>query len=182
MERFGFIQDKLDIKILILFVLGQLENGVALERLCELAICDDGVGYFDFLECITELGESAHLEERDELIYITEKGRRNGKATENSLAYTVRRQVEQNVLLENEKSRRKAMLIADVIPRESGGFDLCCSLSDGLGVILDLKLYAATEMDAEKMAKTFTAQAELVHGKIVAALMEAKGSNNKIGK
>ena len=47
MERFGFIHEKLDIKILILFILSRLPGEVPPEVLGELCQCDDGIGYFD---------------------------------------------------------------------------------------------------------------------------------------
>ena len=50
MERFGFIHDKLDIKILILFVLRRLPDYVQGDTLAELVLCDDGISYFDYTE------------------------------------------------------------------------------------------------------------------------------------
>ena len=46
-ERFGFIHDKLDIKILILFILQRLYAPISMDTLAELTLCDDGISYFD---------------------------------------------------------------------------------------------------------------------------------------
>ena len=48
MDRFGFIHEKLDIKILILFILRRLPGVVDRETLGELCQCDNGIGYFDY--------------------------------------------------------------------------------------------------------------------------------------
>ena len=47
MGRLGFIHEKLDIKILILYILRRLPGTVDPETLAELCQCDSGVGYFD---------------------------------------------------------------------------------------------------------------------------------------
>ena len=55
MDQFGFIHEKLDIKILILFVLRRLPGTVEPETLLELCQCDSGIGYFDYSDCLSEL-------------------------------------------------------------------------------------------------------------------------------
>ena len=47
MDRLGFIHEKFDIKILILFVLRRLPAPVSFEELSELVLIDDGFDYFD---------------------------------------------------------------------------------------------------------------------------------------
>ena len=55
MDQYGFIHEKLDIKILILFVLRRLPGTVEAETLRGLVMCDDGIGYFDYSDCLSEL-------------------------------------------------------------------------------------------------------------------------------
>ena len=55
MENRGFIQDKLEIKFLILYIADRLIEPVPYDVILDLAMCDSGVGYFDFSECLTDL-------------------------------------------------------------------------------------------------------------------------------
>ena len=48
MARLGFIHEKLDIKILILFILRRLPGEVEPETLCTLCPCDGGIDYFAY--------------------------------------------------------------------------------------------------------------------------------------
>ena len=73
MDYFGFIHEKLDIKILILFVLRLLPGTVDPETLLEICQCDGGIGYFDYSDCLSELVESGHIVEEEDGYRITEK-------------------------------------------------------------------------------------------------------------
>ena len=91
MENRGFIQDKLEIKFLILYIADRLIEPVPYDVILDLAMCDSGVGYFDFSECLTDLVRTEHLSCSEGGLYtITEKGRRNSAICESSLPYSVR--------------------------------------------------------------------------------------------
>ena len=62
-ERRGFIHDKLDIKLLILFILQRLPSEIDAERLADLVLIDGGIGYFDYKDCLAELAETAQIEQ-----------------------------------------------------------------------------------------------------------------------
>ncbi|MFR5421443.1 MAG: DUF4364 family protein [Oscillospiraceae bacterium] len=55
MEGIGFIHEKLDIKILILYILNHLPAAVDAQTLSDLVFCDNGIGYFDYSDCLAEL-------------------------------------------------------------------------------------------------------------------------------
>ena len=90
MAKAGFIHDKLDIKFLVLYLMARVASPVDFSTLADLTFCDDGVEYFDFAAALAELVDTGHLELKDDKYSITEKGRRNGKICESSLAYSVR--------------------------------------------------------------------------------------------
>ena len=84
-ERLGFINDKLDIKILILYVLRRLPAEIDSERLADLILIDGGVGYFDYKECLAELATTAQIEDDEGMIKITAKGSHNAEILESGL-------------------------------------------------------------------------------------------------
>ena len=73
-QRIGFIREKVDIKILILFILSNLPEAISVDELAQQTIIDDGISYFDFADCIHELTQSEHIYCELGKYGITQKG------------------------------------------------------------------------------------------------------------
>ena len=154
MDQFGFIHEKLDIKILILFILRRLPGSVDPETLLELCQCDDGIGYFDYSDCLSELVETGHIEESEEGYAITEKGARNADAVESSLPYSVRSRALRLLVPVEERLRRAAMITARHETVEEDGCFVELAMSDGAGEIVHLRLLCADEDQARRSRST----------------------------
>ncbi len=169
MERHGFIHEKLDIKILILYILRRLPGEVDPHTLAELCQCDEGVGYFDYSDCLAELVETEHITETASGYTITEKGIRNADTVESSLPYSVRRKASKLVAPIEEKMRRAAMITAKHTVNEEGCF-VELALSDGKGEIMKLSFLCADEAQAQNIEKNFRRDAENYYLKIAELL------------
>lgn len=176
MDRFGFIHEKLDIKILILYILNQLPSPVDAQTLSELVFCDDGIGYFDYSDCLAELVETDHIEEKRGKYRITEKGSRNVTEVGSSLPYSVRTKATRITAPIAEKMRRAAMITAEHTVSDAGACSVKLALSDGIGNILSLELLAADPQQAEQMEQYFKRNAEDVYHDLIRMLMEGEAS------
>ena len=119
MER-GFIQGKLEIKFLLLFILARAEVPLELDLLGDVAMCDSGVSYFDLSAALAELVESDHVEQQGGGYVITDKGRKNGAVTEDELPYSVRLRCEQRLAEINERAREAKRIHAELEETENG--------------------------------------------------------------
>ena len=170
-ERRGFIHEKLDIKLLILFVLRHLPAEIDGERLADLVLIDGGIGYFDYKDCLAELVETAQIEEREDGYLITAKGSLNGEILETVLPYSVRKKAEKAVAPVIEEMRRSAMILANHEVGENG-VTVYLAMRDDLGGVFDLKLLASDEQQARIMEKNFKKNAEGYYHRFVAELTE----------
>lgn len=171
MSAFGFISDKLEIKFLILYIAARVAGPVPFEVLQDLSMCDGGVDYFGFSECLADLVRTEHLTVDEEGLYtVTDKGRRNSAACESSLPYSVRMQVERNLVSCNEQLKRKALVGAAVEPREKGGYEVTLTLSDELDELMNLRLLVTRQDMALDLQKRFRSGAEDLYSKILAVL------------
>lgn len=165
-ERFGFIHEKLDIKILILFILRRLPGVVDREILADLVQCDGGIGYFDYSDCLYELIAAGQVVEEEDGYRITEKGAENGETVESSLPYSVRKKAEKLLAPEAERLRRLAMLTAEHKLKD-GLCTVTLAMDDGKGEILRVEMLCADEEQAVRMEKNFKRNAEAIYGDMI---------------
>ena len=170
-ERFGFIHEKLDLKILILFILRRLAAPVNDTTLAELTLLDDGIVYFDYAECLDELERTGHIARQEDGWVITEKGAHNGEITESSLPYVIRTRAEKRLAPLVRQQKRSALLHAESSPRRRGGVDLHLTMEEDDGPVLELKLLVPDQDQAEKMSRRFRANAEEIYQKVVELLL-----------
>ena len=170
-EHRGFIHKKLDIKLLILFVLRRLPAEIDPERLADLVLIDGGITYFDYKDCLSELVQTAQIEEGEDGVRVTAKGSRNGEILESSLPYSVRSKAEKALRPVVEERRRSAMILAN---HEAGpnGVTVYLAVNDGVGSIFDLKILAADEAQAKRIEKNFKKNAEAFYNRFITELSE----------
>ena len=176
MEGYQRIQEKLDIKILILFILRRLPDVVDPETLATLAIADGTVGYFEYAECLSELVDSGHVEQTRPGYKITERGSRNCEIVESSLPYTVRTRLEKKLIPLAEGMRRRAMIVAEHEQDQDGVYQVHLKLSDGAGQIAELRLLCGSEEQAGKIEANVRLGAEVYYNQIMQMLLADEGN------
>lgn len=173
MQRLGFIHDMMDVKVLILFVAARASYPMTNQEIYELCYQDECLSYFDVCTAIPEMVESGHLHQVDEERYeITDKGRNDGKLTEDSIAYTVRQRAENAVARFNRQLRRSSFVKTQIIPRESGEHSVVMILDDEMGNLMTLELVAPDQRQAVRLGKLFEKKAENVYSLIMTELLD----------
>lgn len=173
MSRYGFIHDRLDIKILVLYIAARLPGAVPLDVLTDLALCDDGVDYFEYSTCLADLVRTGHLEQDAEERYsITEKGRETSEICESSLAYSIRMKVERSIAPHVRQLQRSALIKTDLSERQDGNFAVKLSLDDGIDNILTMEILAGRREHADLMMSNFSRGAEKIFNRILDVLTD----------
>ena len=67
MSRTGFIQNELDLKLLVLYIMTRAAAPITFLQLLDLALCDAGVDYFSLTEAVNHLVETEHLTQEGDL-------------------------------------------------------------------------------------------------------------------
>ena len=165
------VRDDVDRKILILYVLRNLPAPVDSELLYDVCFCDDGLGYFDYFNCLSELVENGNIEEKDEEYRITAKGSHNADTLITSLPFSVRNAADRRISPVAEMLERYSLIQTDYEEKEEGTY-IHLALSDGELTLADLKLYCGDEKTAKRVKKNFRRHAENCYQKILTILTE----------
>lgn len=180
MQNFGFIHDKLDIKLLILFIMRRLPGIVSPIDLQDYVLqCDTGFTYFDYIECLGELCDSGLITEEESGLRCSKRGAEATEIVENSLPYSVRKRAEKLIGPESKRRRRLEMITAEHQVRRSGCF-ATLALNDGKGEIIRLNILTSGEEQAERIEENFRDGAEEIYVKIVELLEKRPDINRNI--
>ncbi len=170
MDRFGFIHEKLDIKLLILFVLRRLPAPVSFETLSDLVLIDDGFDYFEYSQCLSELIGTGHVENNENSYKITKIGAEHEITVESGIPYSVRLKAQRNTQPIIEKMKRDSLIGTSHELLKNGGCQVKLSLSDGIGDIVSLSILASDEGQARNIENYFRSDAENVYHSIIKLL------------
>ena len=168
MQRLGFIHDMMDVKVLILFVAARVQYPMTAQEVYELCYQDECLSYFDVCTALPEMVTSGHMEQQeDERYTITEKGRADGKLTEDSLAFSVRQRAENAIDKFNRQLRRRSFIKSQVIPRDNGDYSVVMTLDDEVGNLMKLELTAPNHRQALRLGRLFEEKGELTYNLIM---------------
>ena len=166
----GFIRDKLEIKFLILYIMARVGESVPLAELQELTMCDDGIDYFDFAECLNDLVTTDHLRLTDERYCITPKGLRNSEICESSLPYSVRIRADKNLNEYQKLLVRRSQVQSSVTERDNGTYTVSLRLRDEVDSVMELELMVASEEMAKDLSDRFRKNPEQLYTALLGAL------------
>ena len=170
-STFGFIWGKLEIKILMLFIMRRLQEPVSFDELSELTLCDDDISYFDYMECIAELIKTEHIALADDKYSLTGKGMRNGEITEKSVPFAVKMYIENTTFIHRSKQNRNDMIKTYHKINPAGNCTVELSLSDGFVEVVSMELFALNEKQALALEKGFRKNAESIYNSLIEKIL-----------
>lgn len=153
----GFIQDELDLKLLVLYIMSRAAGPISFLQLWELARCDAGVDYFSLSQVTEHMVATGQLLKEEERYTITEKGRRNSQICEKSLPCSVRMHCDENLSPLNQALRLEAQVQSEIADNEDGTASLRLALNDEHTALFRLELLAPSREQAELWAQGFRA-------------------------
>ena len=171
MSRTGFIQNEMDLKLLVLYIMDRAVAPITFLQLLDLALCDAGVDYFSLTEAVNHLTETEHLSLNGELYSITEKGRRNIEICQSSLPYSVRLRCDENLVKLNDTLMRQAQVQTGLQPNEDGTCTVRLYLADEAGPLMELKLISPSLAQGQTLTSKFQQSPEAIYHEIMALLV-----------
>ena len=150
----GFLHDKLDVKVLILFILARIETPLDVDQIYEVAYQDDSLNYFVLAESVHELKDTGHLDVDENGCYtITEKGRKQGGYVEDSLAVPVVEKVTAAIHDKIDQLYRESLLTTEASQDENGHWVATLNYREDNKPLMTVSLLAPNENHARAMTE-----------------------------
>jgi hypothetical protein len=172
-EHHGFINDMLDVKILILYVMNRVIYPVDEHKLYELCLQDDKLSYFDVMQAVPQLVESGHLAACEGGYQITDKGRQNAAITKDSLAYPVMQRASRAVDRFNREVRRDSFVRTEILEQPNGDALAVMHYDDEMGPLITIEYTCTSSRQASFLTNAFRTRADRVY-QTVTELLTAK--------
>ena len=170
MPEITFIRDELDIKFLILYLLSYFDRPVSFGDITDMALSEQGVNYFEFSNALASLTEFGHIElcgDDGRSYRITDKGRRTAEAVADSLRPSVRRAAERSAMGVARRMRRDALVSAEVVEADHGGYKARLRLADPEEEILSIEVLVMSQEQGDILAENFKKNAEKIFNQVL---------------
>ena len=170
----GELDDKIDIKVFILFLLDELKYPLSESVIHEIISENGVVGRFDFAECFSELVEKGHVlayDDNGKRVYVVSPlGHIVASELQGTLHDSIREKSRASAMKHLSLHLRGATLHTDVEKTEAGGYLVRCEIKDAEGVMMNTALTVSSESEANAIVSHFKEQPEEVCRGILAVL------------
>ena len=170
----GGLRSKTDIRLLILFLLEQLDAPVPVRILSDVITDRELANYFEAMDAIIELKETGNLEmvsvDGQECVAITEKGTGAVSYVEEDLPKSVRETALATAQRFLRLDRHAKENTVEITP-EGDGYNVCFSLKTGDTRLMELNMYVVSREQAELLKEHYLEDPAHLYSGILTALM-----------
>ncbi len=168
----GFLHGPLDIKLLVLYIMGRVAAPIGFDTLTELVMGCETVDYFLYAQEVSDLVSSGHLTLGEDGLYaITEKGRTNSAIMEDSLSTVIRGKCDRALRALNAGLRRAAQVTARLMEEAPDRCQVELGLADDAGPLLSLTLAVPSREQGQRIAARYRQDPEECFNAILACLL-----------
>ena len=166
----GGLRDKTEVKILICYLLSNVDMPLSFENINEIMQRDGLVNYFEFTQAMHELLMSGHIDLLDDELYkITPHGRKNGQLLYRSLPLSVKEKAIKAAIRIMSKIKRDAENICEIV-ETNAGFKATCRIMDRDDELMSVSVLLADRMQAESIKNQFMRDPEIIYKGMLALL------------
>ena len=167
------INDNSTVKVIILFLLNELDCALNFRTLTQIILWDERVNYFVFADCLHDLSVKGALtkgvEDGEEVYSINDFGRQILESVSDTLLATMKRSLMRSATRVLAFNRTGSVISTKATP-DGEGLQVQCLIQDRQHKLLDLQVYVDSEDEAFVFQKRFDEKAEHIYRSILALL------------
>lgn len=167
-------------KVLILYILNQISNGILEDGLYKIISSINDVNYFYFKEVLTDLLDSKLVgiftkdEEEESVLRITSEGKNALSLTIDVLPGILKLKAD-NVFKEEFPSfADETSIVTEFTPRSENDYTIKCKIIEKNETIFEVRTFAGSRERAKKIVDNWNKNASKLYPKILNILLEDK--------
>ena len=164
-------------KVLILYTLSQIQNGLSNDGLYKIISSINDVNYFYFKEVLTDLLDSKLVgmftkdEEDESVLKITSEGKNALSLTIDVLPGILKLKADNVFQKEFSSIADETSIIAEFIPRSENDYTIKCKVIEKNETIFEVRTFAGSRDRAKKIVDNWNKNASKIYPKIVDLLL-----------
>ena len=165
-------------KVLILYILNQVPNGLSDDGLYKIISSINNVNYFYYKEVLSDLSDSKLVgmftkdEEEESVLKITSDGKNALSLTIDVLPGILKLKADNVFKKEFSSIAEETSVIAEFIPRSENDYTIKCRVIEKNETIFEVKTFAGSRERAKKIVDNWNKNASKIYPKILDLLLE----------
>ena len=165
-------------KVLILYTLSQIQNGLSNDGLYKIISSINDVNYFYFKEVLTDLLDSKLVgmftkdEEDESVLKITSEGKNALSLTIDVLPGILKLKADNVFQKEFSSIADETSIIAEFIPRSENDYTIKCKVIEKNETIFEVRTFAGSRDRAKKIVDNWNKNASKIYPKLLDLLLE----------
>ena len=166
-------------KVLILYLLNQIPNGIIENGLYKITTSINNVNYFFFKQVLTDLIETKLVgtitkDEDEEIIKITSEGKNALSLTQDVLPGIMKLKADNIFKKEFASIEEESSIIAEFIPKDENNYTIKCKIVENSETIFEVKTFAGSRERAKRIVDNWNKNAKSIYPEILNLLLNHK--------
>lgn len=168
-------------KVLILYILNQLPDGIKNDHLFKIVSSANNINYFYFQELLTDLINTnlvgSFTKEEDSFIKITSDGKNSLSLTKSLLPGILKLKADNIFKDEISSIAEESSIITEYIPKDENNYTVKCKIVEKTETIFEISTFAGSRDRAKQISDNWKNNANIIYPKILNLLLD--GENNE---
>ena len=164
-------------KVLILYILNQLDSGMIEDGLYKIISSVNDVNYFYFKEVLTDLLDSKLVgiftkDEEESVLRITTEGKNALSLTQDILPGLLKLKADNVFKKELSSITEESSIVAEFIPKNENDYTVKCKIIENNETIFEVKTFAGSRERAKKIVDNWNNNASKIYPQILDILLK----------
>jgi len=177
------IADIAENKVLILYLLNKLTDGIKSDNLYKIVSSANGINYFYFQELLTDLIDTnlvgSFTKDEDTFIKITTDGKNSLALTKSLLPGILKLKADNIFKDEVSNIAEESSIVTEYIPTDENNYTVKCKIVEKTETIFEISAFAGSRERAKQISDNWKNNASIIYPKIINLLLYGDKNEQK---